>query len=191
MEREVWDVINAGPRHRFTANGSLVGNCIQDHGGNWWRHGSLNSCHEWDLDDTANILRSERMRAIREKKEPEPIMCHQCGSIRMRGSECPKCGAKCMKRTRPVIQESGHLKLMTINQFKHRKLDTRSDIQKRWDSQFIRAKRSRNRMNFNQAEALYAMDNGWRWPPRELANMPKNPRDWHTPVVDVPLNMLT
>jgi hypothetical protein len=38
-EAEVFDIINAGPRHRFTANGLLVANCeIMDFVGNSGRH---------------------------------------------------------------------------------------------------------------------------------------------------------
>jgi len=38
----VWDILNAGPRHRFTCQGLLVSNClILDFGGNLDRHGPI------------------------------------------------------------------------------------------------------------------------------------------------------
>lgn len=41
-KRRVWDILNAGPRHRFTANGLLVSNClVLDFGGNIIRHGPI------------------------------------------------------------------------------------------------------------------------------------------------------
>jgi superfamily II DNA or RNA helicase len=41
-ERRVWDVLNAGPRHRFTVSGLLVSNClVLDFGGNVRRHGPI------------------------------------------------------------------------------------------------------------------------------------------------------
>ena len=41
-KRRVWDILNAGPRHRFTANGLLVSNClILDYGENILRHGPV------------------------------------------------------------------------------------------------------------------------------------------------------
>jgi len=158
----------------------------QDHGGNWWRHGSLNEDREWDLSDTANILRLERMERMRNKKEAQPITCFKCYRIRLSGAKCPWCGAMGQDRRRAVIQTSGKLKKMEIRAFRRRYIDTRDDVQRRWDNQYHRAKNSKKRMNFNQAEALYAMDNNWKWPPRTLANMPIEPRDWHESVVDMP-----
>ena len=41
-KRRVWDILNAGPRHRFTAAGLLVSNClVLDYGGNIMRHGPV------------------------------------------------------------------------------------------------------------------------------------------------------
>jgi len=41
-QRRVWDILNAGPRHRFTAAGLLVSNClVLDYGGNILRHGPI------------------------------------------------------------------------------------------------------------------------------------------------------
>lgn len=49
-EREVWDIHNAGPLHRFTANGRLVHNCvILDHAGNLARHGDPTQPRTWSL----------------------------------------------------------------------------------------------------------------------------------------------
>ena len=163
---------------------------IQDHGGNWWRHGSLNEDREWHLDDNANILRSERMQRIREKEEPEPITCYKCHRIRLSGPKCPWCGAMGHDKRRAIIQTDGKLKQMAIGEFRPRRIDTGPNVQKQWENQYFRAKRSKNKMNFNQAEALYAMDNNWKWPPRTLKNMPLNPRDWYKPVCEVPRERL-
>src|SRR5688572_31989517 len=33
---------------------------LQDHGGNWWRHGSLNADRDWRPDETANGMTGDR-----------------------------------------------------------------------------------------------------------------------------------
>lgn len=41
-ERRVWDILNAGPLHRFTVEGLLVSNClVMDFAGNVLRHGPI------------------------------------------------------------------------------------------------------------------------------------------------------
>jgi superfamily II DNA or RNA helicase len=55
------------------ASASLEFITLQDHGGNWWRHGSLNADREWHLDDTcAGVahLREDRLRHKRERANP-------------------------------------------------------------------------------------------------------------------------
>jgi DNA repair protein RadD len=43
-KRRVWDILNAGPRHRFTCEGLLVSNClILDFGNNIERHGPIDA----------------------------------------------------------------------------------------------------------------------------------------------------
>lgn len=57
---------------------------IQDHGGNFHRHGSLNSDREWELGYTDRIVAGVREKRLREKKEPEPIVCPKCYAVRLR-----------------------------------------------------------------------------------------------------------
>lgn len=74
-KRRVWDILNCGPRHRFTCEGLLVSNCVVlDFGENIKRHGSIDR------------IRAKRIaQAAREKVEAEAKE-KQVGV-----KECPKC----------------------------------------------------------------------------------------------------
>lgn len=51
-KRRVWDLLNSGPRHRFTVSDVLVHNCIiLDHAGNHLRHGPVTQRIDYTLDD--------------------------------------------------------------------------------------------------------------------------------------------
>ena len=87
-KRRVWDIVNCGPRNRFTCEGLLVSNCtLLDFGGNIARHGSI---------DDENFGRSEgKGRAGvaaengRGKKcpsceldvSPSTVVCPECNFI--------------------------------------------------------------------------------------------------------------
>lgn len=163
---------------------------IQDHGGHWHRHGSVNMDRHWELDITENIIHGERVDDFREKKQAEPIMCSECGLIRSSGPVCPQCGHESTKRSRIVIQQDGTLHEHTGDIYKPRRVLMKHNTQKLWESTYYRAKKSRNGMTFRQAEGLFVYENHY-WPPRDLPFMPKNNRDWFRKVKDVPREELT
>ena len=88
-EREVWDILDAGPHNRFTCEGLLVHNC---HSGNYLRFRG-----EWDdvfengvseLDDGAEKAKKEPTE--KEKKESK---CPSCSAIWPVGADvCSHCG---------------------------------------------------------------------------------------------------
>lgn len=85
-EREVWDVLNAGPLQRFTANGRLVHNCLLlDHSGNILRFAEdytdifFNGLDQLDAGEKLD-------KAIRKDDEREEL------------SRCPKCSFTPFKR---------------------------------------------------------------------------------------------
>ena len=95
-EREVWDILDAGPHNRFTCEGLLVHNC---HSGNYlrfqedWEEIYNNGVHE--LDDA-------REKAKKEKtdKEKEAAKCPKCGHLWAGGSDtCLHCGYTREKRS--------------------------------------------------------------------------------------------
>lgn len=161
---------------------------IQDHGGNWWRHGSLNADRYWQLGDTSSVLAGLRADRMRAKKEKEPYLC-RCGLV-LSSPKCRLCGweVPLTKRSRPVVQTDGTLKEMLGDIYRPRRTTQSPDAQQIWERVYYRAKKSG--MTFRQAEALYAKENNWEWPPRTLRLMPVRERDWFLPVSEVPVSEL-
>lgn len=164
---------------------------IQDHGGNWHRHGSLNADREWKLDYTASMVSGLRAERFRQKLESEPIRCPQCSSILIRG-KCA-CGfeAQAGHKSRPVVQEDGTLKEMRGDIYRPRRATQRPDAAEIWRKMYYRAKSKKWNATFNQAAAMFAQENNWGWPPRDLPLMPLDPIDWYRHVSEVPMERLT
>jgi superfamily II DNA or RNA helicase len=161
---------------------------VQDHGGNWWRHGSLNSDREWSLDTTDYMVSEAREERLRKRKEPEPICCPKCFGLRLSGPQCPFCKFIHHERSRMVVQLDGSLKEMHGNIFRVRRIDGRQDIVKHWTKYYYRGRNAD--MTFNQVRGLYAYENNWKWPPDGLPFMPKEELDWFRHVSEVPVDRL-
>jgi superfamily II DNA or RNA helicase len=161
---------------------------LQDHGGNWWRHGSLNANREWHLDDTSTGVARLREDRLRYKKEREPIRCPQCARI-LTTIRC-KCGWESTggRKSRPVISTDGKLIEMYGDIYQPRRVDQRPEAVRDWERTYYRSRNAG--LTFGQAEALYAMEHDWRWPPRTLPLMPIAERDWCRKVKDVPFERL-
>ena len=88
---EVWDILDCGPLHRFTANGLLVHNCILlDFSGNIIRFADdFSEVYFKGLDklDDGEKLDKE----IRKDEDKEAKSCPKCGYSPM-GKRCVKCG---------------------------------------------------------------------------------------------------
>ena len=162
---------------------------IQDHGGHWWRHGSVNLDREWHLNYTETMLSGMRAEKLREKREAEPICCPQCQMIYRAGPACPNCGRESSRRSRMVIQQDGSLKEHAGDIFKPRRVMLKQNTQKLWQGQYWRAFHSKNKMTFRQAEALFFLDNHY-YPPRTLKMMPIDPVDWFLKVRECPKEKL-
>lgn len=157
----------------------------QDHGGNYWRHGSPNADRDWHevFRATEQAITSKREEAMREKKEPEPIVCPQCGAVRIGNPVCHKCGFKQTKKSRIVIQKDGKLKEMFGDIFRPRKVKAAPDAAKLFEREYYRAKGCNQ--NFNQAYGSFFRTHGY-WPERNLPLMPVDSLDWSRKVADVP-----
>jgi ribosomal protein L32 len=162
---------------------------LQDHGGNWWRHGSPNADRDWagvwGLTDYQIVTR--QIEKMQQKEEAEPICCPECGTVRRSGMECHKCGYRAAKKSRKVIQRNGELKEVTGDIFRERKVKCKPDTQKMWERCYYRMKKAGQ--TFKQAEALFFREHNY-WPPRSLPLMPANPLDWERKVKDVPFDKL-
>ncbi len=161
---------------------------IQDHGGNWHRHGSLNADRQWNLSFTPSMISGIRAERMRSKEEREPFRCPRCALIIM-GTKCP-CGfeVKMGKRSRPVIQSDGSLKEMVGDIYKPRRISTKPNAAQLWRTMYYRSIKADR--TFCAGAALFAMENNWGWPSRDLPLMPKNELDWYKKVKDVPREAL-
>jgi superfamily II DNA or RNA helicase len=165
---------------------------IQDHGGNWWRHGSLNQARTWDISQTAYQVRREREERLREKPDPEkdlePIHCPRCHAIRLWGKKCQECGYESLRRSRMVMQASGTLREREGEIFQPRtRCSERSPLLAKWISCYYRCRKSGR--TFAQAEGLFHYEN-YAWPNREWPLMPKDTFHWGRLVQDVPKSEL-
>ncbi len=163
---------------------------IQDHGGNYHRHGSPNSDREWAVGDSSYIIGELREDGLREKTEPEPIVCPKCHAVRASGSHCPICKHIHEGRTRLVVQQNGTLKEVRGDLYQPRRVDTRPTAEKEWIACYWRAKKSANGMTFNQAAGLFASEHNGAYPPAGLPYMPRRKVDWYSRVADVPYSEL-
>jgi len=163
---------------------------IQDHGASWWRFGSLNADREWDLTHNDRIVAGLRAERIRSKKEPEPVVCPKCHGCRLGGPDCPHCGYRHTRKSRPVLQADGTLREMRGDIFRARRIAERTErLEKDWVYRIRAIKRSKKpsvkNMTFAEVEANFARENDWRYPPRDLPLMPIHDADWFRPVREV------
>ena len=178
------------------AHPSLDRVVIQDHGGNWWRHGSLNANRDWKLEYTDRIVAGLREKNIREKKEPEPIVCVKCGACRLSGATCAKCGYQYVQKSRVVLQKDGIMREMKGDIFRARRILSESQkIRDEWSGR-VRAIRNSKKptvqtMTFAQLDATFARDHNWQYAPRTCPSMPIKETDWFRPIKDVPMGELT
>lgn len=109
-EGEVWDILNAGPLQRFTANGRLVHNClILDHSDTTLRLGFVTDIHHDALDDGRERQKAE----ARQKPEALPKECSACNFLKpAKTPKCPACGFKA-ERQSEIQCEDGELVEMT------------------------------------------------------------------------------
>lgn len=160
---------------------------VQDHGGNWWRHGSLNDDRHWDLELTDRVAVQLRADRLRRRDDEEPWRCGECGRV-CRGPSCP-CGWEARERrvTRKVLQADGRLMELSGRIFKARSGPDRPDVRKHWARCYWRARNAD--MTFKQAVGLFVSEKHV-WPPETLPLMPLNEMDWYRKVKDVDMGRL-
>lgn len=164
---------------------------IQDHGGNYWRHGSLNDDRIWNLAYTSGMVSGLREDRMRNGKDTEPFRCPQCAKI-VRSPVC-SCGWKPAQwvRTRVVVQSDGQLKPISGDVFKPRRVSRKPNGPELWKRMYYRSLKGKGERTFKAAAALFAMENNWGWPDPKWPLMPKEPLDWYLLVKDVPRERLT
>lgn len=188
---------------------------VIDHGGHWWRLGSLNEDRKWYLNWTTAAAKGLREEIIRSKrckmcttKLGESPKCNNCGHINeIEPYRCPKCdrimnSRVCIpcgytipigRRSRMVLQEDGTMVEHYGDMFRpiEKRVADGKDAEAKWENCFWRALKSATKMTFNQAMALFAKDHDFQlWPNRQFKYMPRNEIDFFRRVCDVPRDRL-
>ena len=89
-EREVWDILDAGPRNSFTCEGLLVHNCVR-----FW--GRMNEFFEDGASELDDGKHKEKKKL--EPKDKEPLKCPKCFSVHAPAPRCPSCGYEYPRRS--------------------------------------------------------------------------------------------
>ena len=88
-QREVWDILDAGPHNRFTCEGLLVHNC---HSGNVERF-ALDVFEVWEngVGDLDKSTQRDAKPRERNAETREKVVCPECSGA-LRGNTCLACG---------------------------------------------------------------------------------------------------
>jgi len=169
---------------------------IQDHGGAWWRHGSINMDREWNLELTGEIAYGLRAERLRKKKQTEPFRCPKCGRVWGIGTKCQPAHGGCGfelglgRRSRPVVSTDGQLKEMVGDIFKPRRISKDPRGPDIWEKMYWRSRKGKGTRTFRAACALFAIENNWSWPSPDWRFMPVDEMDFFKLVSDVPMERL-
>ena len=162
---------------------------IQDHGGNWYRHGSPNVDRDWAewFHLPVRVISQMRTDAMKDRQEPQPVACPNCGAVRGHGPVCSECGHRSSKGLKIVLQSNGVLRRMEGLPVKLRWVKSTPSTERIWRECYERARRSN--MTFNQARGLFVTENHY-WPVDtdflpKLPLMPRNLIDWYSKVKNV------
>jgi superfamily II DNA or RNA helicase len=167
---------------------SLQAVTIQDHGGNWLRHGSLNADREWSIEYTASMHAGRRNDRIRERREREPAVCPKCKRI-VTGRVCT-CGNEMHIKSRSVVQSTGELRELRGDIFKPRSVCKQARGPEIWERMYFRSKTEKGARTFAAAFALFAQENYWQWPDLSWPLMPLDHDDRYRLVATVPMDRL-
>ncbi len=109
-QRQVWDILNSGPRNCFTAENLLVHNCatILDHAGNCMRHGLAEQDREWSLEGKGKRKQKEKLMEVKT--------CPECFAI-YGGPQCPQCQHRPEPKARETEEVDGELHRVTAEDF--------------------------------------------------------------------------
>lgn len=176
---------------RASPSTGKTGVIIQDHGGAWWRHGSLNADRHWDLRYTNATVAGIRADRMRKKVEREPWLCPECGQVINPIRDACTCGRpKPKKQSRKVVMADGSLREMTGDIFRPRRVMQQSNGPELWKKMYFRSCTEKGSRTFRAAMALFAQENNCQWPDPDWPFMPIHELDRYRLVKDVPRERL-
>jgi superfamily II DNA or RNA helicase len=187
--------LQAGGRLLRSAAGKTAAT-IQDHGGAWWRYGSLNADRQWFLNATNTAMlgaHGDAQRKLPPGAKPSP--CPECREVQIwKSNTCQFCGwvaTPGRKVSRAVVQTDGTLREMEGDVWKPRRIYQRPDGAEKWRRMYYRSlKPAAKNRTFRAAAALFAMENYFQWPDERWPFMPINYLDRYRPVKEVPVDTL-
>lgn len=159
---------------------------IQDHGGNYWRHGSPNADREWRLEYTSAMIEQLWNDRHKHSKLKEGYRCPNCAMI-LAIAICPNCGHEVEEKKRPrmVIQIDGSPKFLSDSPvYKPPRVYNRPDGPAIW-KRMILYRFPKTDMTFKQAEGCFAHENYYAFPDRRWPYMPIHEADFYRRVRDV------
>lgn len=163
---------------------------VQDHGGNWWRYGSLNADRTWELGGTARVAQRVHAEQARSEPDRQPGLCPACGVV-TGGRVCHACGHTrgAWRPSRMVVQADGTLTPHVGHAWNPRVTKLEDDTEEKWARCYWQARNSKKGMTFEQAIGNFVRQHKY-WPPRTLKYMPVVERDLYRRVADVPRERL-
>lgn len=168
---------------------------VQDHGGNWWRHGSANADREWRLEFTSEMVFDMRAGRIRDGEEKEPFLCPQCGRVWVSGDRCNPARGGCgfqltaKKKSRRVVTTDGELRIIEDSLFPSRRIMRDSKGPALWEEMYFRARSKKWDATFKEAIGLFAHEHHF-WPDPAWPLYPQERLDLYRKVANVPTDRL-
>ena len=142
------------------AHPSMDHTCMNDHGGNVWRHGSINEDRDWQVGLSSKEIREERVSRMEQgETELAGITCPKCHYVRLSGPTCHQCGHTHVRSSRTVVQLDGTLKRMDGCPIKKKR--QQSDAVKAWQGMYWPSYNSKNAhsMTWNQLWSRFKQKN--------------------------------
>jgi superfamily II DNA or RNA helicase len=151
---------------------------VQDHGGNAIRHGSPNADRDWAkmFHMTEKEIAEQRKRDVQEGKQPNPIVCIKCGTMRSEGIRCPACGYQADPRSRLIVEKSGKLVEVKEDMFAPPKPPKPKEIQLLNNIFFAVRNKAGKSPSDNQVLAIYAKKHG-DYPAENMVKLWLNERE--------------
>ncbi len=151
---------------------------VQDHGGNFVRHGSPNANRDWEklFSMSEKEIASERKKDIQEGKEKAPIVCVKCGTVRLEGAKCPSCGHQADPRLRCIVEKDGKLVERIVDEFAKPPEPPPIELKRLKEIFFAMRRHTGKSPSESQVLAIYANKHG-DYPPTKYVDQWRNERE--------------